>query len=235
MMSFNPIQINNKTFQLQELTFNQALKISAIDPKYNEKRLSEFLKSALSDHLIDVRDLSVQVRYYLLLQYLATQTKTIFAISDVDVGKYMLKTKQAESQISIDGVTVRLLTGHDAELLESNCASCAEWIACMIAMQLSFEKHDVLKGVLLPSQQDYETQFITRLDYVKNLPLTEFNVLYDQYELLLSQLSHLVEIVPSESGLALLPVNGGTDDAPMRFCPSTAFTGCIKYLDKRDS
>ena len=70
---------------------------------------------------------------------------------------------------------------------------------------------------------------------MKNLPLTEFNVLYDQYELLLSQLSHLVEIVPSESGLALLPVNGGTDDAPMRFCPSTAFTGCIKYLDKRDS
>lgn len=47
MITFDPVYVGDNTFQMQELSFEQCLKISIIAPNLNEKRLTAFLKSAL--------------------------------------------------------------------------------------------------------------------------------------------------------------------------------------------
>ncbi|HDH1656668.1 TPA: hypothetical protein PIV11_003753, partial [Acinetobacter baumannii] len=66
MITFDPVPIGDSTFQMQELSFEQCLKISIIAPNLNEKRLTAFLKSAL-DSVFDPLVLTIQERYLLLL------------------------------------------------------------------------------------------------------------------------------------------------------------------------
>ncbi|HDH1656612.1 TPA: hypothetical protein PIV11_003694, partial [Acinetobacter baumannii] len=65
MITFDPVYVGENTYQMQELSFEQCLKISIIAPNFNEKRLSAFLKSALDN--VDPLLLSIQERYFLLL------------------------------------------------------------------------------------------------------------------------------------------------------------------------
>ena len=61
MITFRPIQIGNVEYLLDELTFNDGIKISVIDKKLDEMRLSEFLRHALVEKH-DPQSLSLQHR-----------------------------------------------------------------------------------------------------------------------------------------------------------------------------
>ncbi len=43
MITFDPVYVGDNTFQMQELSFEQCLKISIIAPNLNEKDLQLFL------------------------------------------------------------------------------------------------------------------------------------------------------------------------------------------------
>ena len=66
MLNFDPIPIGEQKYQLNEVTFNDALKVAAIDPKLNEKRITSFLAHALGNSQLPLL-MTAQVRYFLII------------------------------------------------------------------------------------------------------------------------------------------------------------------------
>lgn len=226
MIQFDPVLIGDYTYQMTEITFNASLKVTVIDKSLNEKRMTAFLSSILN---VDPLAITVQERYFLMLKYMQKQGQTLFS-NDLDFSKYMVGDCAFAKEIHENGITVRQLTGRDAELLETNCKSAAEWIACMMAMQLSYEGHSLLEHLPDQSadQQVYSQQFMSRLDHIKNLSASDFEQCYDDFSRLNQQLFTHICVMVSNEGLVLR----GADDAPLRFRPSACFIGIIKQLDQ---
>ncbi|RSN83396.1 hypothetical protein EA770_07320 [Acinetobacter baumannii] len=229
MLDFEAIPIGNNIYQLNELTFNDALKVSAIDFRLNEKRISSFLGHALGD-MSSPMSMTVQERYYLMLKYVQNQTNTLFS-SEVNFEDCFRTGLDWNEEISDQGVTVRQLNGTEAEFLESKCVNAAEWIACLLAFQIKYENHEYLGSFpdrSLSTKENIE-QFSKRLNYLKTLPQSDFNLIYQDYIALNSNLFTHVELNVNNDGFVVLR---GADDAPLRFRPSTCFIGIIKELDK---
>jgi len=229
MLNFDPIPIGGKTYQLNEISFNEALKVAAIDPKLNEKRITSFLSQALQNPQLPLM-MTAQERYFLMIKYVQNQTNTLFS-SNMDLSNCFKEQMSWASEVSEVGITVRQINGNEAEYLESNCKNAAEWIACLLAFQIKYENHEYLGE--LPDRsaidQIYKQQFIQRLDYIKALPQTEFNLIYLDYLKLNSELFTHIELSVNNEGFV---VQRGADDAPVRFRASTCFIGIIKELDK---
>lgn len=49
MLTFDPVPVGNNTYQMQEIIFNDSLKVAAIDKSRNEKRISAFLSHVLAN------------------------------------------------------------------------------------------------------------------------------------------------------------------------------------------
>lgn len=222
MSGFSVVMLNGTAYQLKEMTYNDGLVISAIDKSFNERRISEFLRRVCD---CDALQLSVQQRYFLLMNYLE-QSTGLFAV-ELDFSRYYRKEEYRET-VSDDTMTVRLLNGFEAEFLESKCKSIGEWIACAMALQIVHRDIEPLKMPIVATAPNFESEFMARLDYIKNLSLSDFDRLYSQYIALNEQFNALVDLSFGDDGFVVM---GGTDDAPMRFCPSAAFTGLIKELD----
>ncbi|KYQ84061.1 hypothetical protein AWW72_10830 [Acinetobacter sp. NRRL B-65365] len=229
MLVFDPIPIGENAYQLSELIFNDALKVSAIDSRLNEKRISSFLGYSLGNMALPLT-MTVQERYYLMLKYVQKQTNTLFS-SEVNFEDCFKTETVWNEEISELGVTVRQLNGAEAEYLESKCVNAAEWIACLLAFQIKYENHEHLG--LYPDRSlpmnEYIAQFSKRLNYLKSLPQSDFNLIYQDYITLNSKLFTHVELNVNNDGFV---VQRGADDAPLRFRPSTCFIGIIKELDK---
>lgn len=216
MITFRPIQIANTEYLLDELTFNDGIKISAINKKLDEMRLSEFLRNALVEKH-DPLTLSLQHRYLLLLKYLeAQQGLSLLQINNIDFSKFYLDGEYVEST-TIDGVSIRQLNGRDLEFIEQNCASQKERIACAIAIQLGYDDLNILPP--LPKrelqQAEYEKAIIDRISSIRSLKISEFDQIYDDFSMMSMHLMNHVSYSFTDTGIALR----GTDDALYRFCP----------------
>ncbi len=230
MLSFDPVPIGNNTYQLQEIVFNDTLKVAAINQQLNEKRISAFLSHALSNKEQPL-NMTVQERYCLMLKYVENQSATLFS-TDADFSKcYLYSEENWQSEISQNGVTVRQLIGREAEYLEEHCANAAEWIACMLAFQISYKDHEALSA--LPDRSandaDFIKQFADRLAYLKQRPQSDFDLIYQDFIALNNQLFTMIHLNVSNQGLV---ISRGADDAPLRFRPAAAFFGIIKELDQ---
>lgn len=229
MLNFDPIPIGGKTYQLNEISFNEALKVAAIDPKLNEKRITAFLSQALQNQQLPLM-MTAQERYFLMIKYVQNQTNTLFS-TNTDFSNCFKEHSDWISEVSEVGVTVRQVSGSEAEYLEAHCMNAAEWIACLLAFQIKYENHEHLGQ--FPDRnaidQIYKQQFSQRLGYLKTLPQSEFNLIYLDYLKLNSQLFTHLELSVNNEGFV---VQRGADDAPIRFRASTCFIGIIKELDK---
>lgn len=223
------MRIGDRVYQQHELTFNSALLVAGVDKRLNEKRLTTFLKGMLCDDKLPLR-ITAQERYYLLIKYIEKQGKALLAL-DIDVSKCYLEPSEWKNSISSEGVVVRQLTGRDVELMEANCKNPAEWIACMMACQLSYEGHEHLSELPEQNADDaiYKQQFMSRLACIKNLAVSDFEKSYSDFAQLNDQLFSLVHLTIGAGGLL---VSRGADAAPVRFRASTAFIGLIKELDE---
>ncbi|SDB87057.1 hypothetical protein [Acinetobacter boissieri] len=226
MITFNPITIHDQHYQMHEISFNDALKVSVIPQIQNERRLSEFLRATLKG-TVDPLKMTVQERYFLLLKYLETQSDTLLGV-DVDFSKFLGDSANFKTCFKHEDVSLRLITGLEAEYLEAKCKSVAEWIACCMAIQLSYVEHDVLKGFLDPVASSFEEGFMKRLNYLKDLPLSEFEAYFDDFKMLSEDTGLMIDIGLDSDGFTVR----GTDDAPMRFCTSSCFFGLFKDLDQ---
>ncbi|MDH0032920.1 MULTISPECIES: hypothetical protein [unclassified Acinetobacter] len=229
MLNFDPIPIGEKSYQLNEVIFNDALKVAAVPAKFNEKRISAFLAHSLKDSLLPLK-MTAQERIFLMLKYVQQQTNTLFS-SDADLSKCFLEQGVWLDQITERGVTVRQLNGTEAEYLEAHCMNAAEWIACMLAFQISYENHEHLGSFPDRGLPDlaYKDQFSLRLNYLKSLPQSDFDLVYQDFQKLNNQLFTHVQLSVNNDGLVVLR---GADDAPLRFRAASAFIGIIKELDK---
>lgn len=229
MLNFDPIPIGEQTYQLNEVTFNDALKVAAIDPKLNEKRITSFLAHALGNSQLPLM-MTAQERYFLMIKYVQNQTNTLFS-TNTDFSNCFKEQSSWTHEVLEVGVTVRQVIGSEAEYLEAHCMNAAEWIACLLAFQIKYENHEHLGQ--LPDRsaidQVYKQQFSQRLGYLKTLPQSEFNLIYLDYLKLNSQLFTHIELSVNNEGFV---VQRGADDAPIRFRASTCFIGIIKELDK---
>ncbi|SDY70316.1 hypothetical protein [Acinetobacter kyonggiensis] len=230
MLSFDPVPIGNNTYQLQEIVFNDALKVAAINQRLNEKRISAFLSHALCNKEQPL-NMTIQERYCLMLKYVEKQSGTLFS-TDADFSKcYLHSDANWQSEITRNGITVRQLVGREAEYLEEYCANAAEWIACMLAFQISYSGHEALAE--LPNRSSNDTdffkQFSDRLAYLKQRPQSDFDLIYQDFIALNNQLFTMIHLNVSNQGLV---ISRGADDAPLRFRPAAAFFGIIKELDQ---
>lgn len=227
MLIIDDLKIANKTFKFHELTFNELLPISIIHPDLNEKRLTAFVNLATGSQF-DAAMLTVQERYAVLVQYLMHQSENLLSVS-MDFSDYKPCLGQEwKERITDNGVTVRQLYGFEAERLEADCKSVAEWLCCSVAMQLSFDSHEHLQGVLDINAADYEMQFLKRLDFIKNLPGSKWESYFNCYSELNPQLFSVLTIGVTKEGFAVR----GADDAHIRFRVSTIFTNTFTELDK---
>ncbi|QHJ83177.1 MAG: hypothetical protein [Bacteriophage sp.] len=216
MITFRPIQIGNVEYLLDELTFNDGIKISVIDKKLDEMRLSEFLRNALVEKH-DPLSLSLQHRYLLLLKYLEAQHElSLLQIRNIDFSRFYIDGDYIDEK-TVDDISIRQLNGRDLEFIERNCTSKNERIACAIAIQLGYDDLNILPPV--PSrelqQADYEKAIINRISEIKSKKMSDFDKIYDDFVAMSLHLMNLVSYSFTDTGIALR----GTDDALYRFCP----------------
>lgn len=229
-MQIKPIQIGDTKYQLNELTFHDAIKISRIPEQHNEQRITAFLCAVLRNDTLPLQ-MTVQERYYLLMHYLDTQTDTVIS-NKRPYKNYMLASQQPfKTQAEFGNATCRQLTGRDAETLESLCTEIGDWFVG--AMALQFHSSDVPSLPPLPAADctdDVLTDSLkARAAVLKVLPQSKFDLFYGLYAHLQDEMSTLCRLSFDDSGFTVL---GGTDDAPARFRPSAALTGLARQLDR---
>lgn len=230
MLTFDPVPVGNNTYQMQEIIFNDSLKVAAIDKSRNEKRISAFLSHVLANAELPLK-MTVQERYFLMLKYVEKQSNTLFS-SDTDFSACFLNADSPWlPERTINGITVRQLTGREAEYLEEHCTNAAEWIACMLAFQISYDGHEKLSELPDRSANDSEfiKQFSERLEFLKKQAQSDFDLIYQDFITLNNQLFTMLHLNVSNQGLV---ISRGADDAPLRFCTTTAFFGIVKELDQ---
>lgn len=216
MITFRPVQIGSMEYNLKELIFENGIRISAIDKKLDERRLTEFLKHALVEN-VDPLAMSIQHRYFLLLKYLEQQKQdSLLSINNIVFPDFYLNHDYIDD-LHDDGKYIRQLTGRDLEFIEINCISKKEKIACAIAIQLGYDDKNILPPIPDKNlkQADYEKAVTERIAIIRKKTLSDFDSIYDDFINLSSNLMNLVSYAFTDDGITLR----GTDDALYRFCP----------------
>lgn len=225
MLYFERLQVGQNNYQLNEVSFKEAIKISYLKREWNEKRITEFLKYALKDDNLPL-SMTTEERYYLAIKYSMSmaQNEAIYA-------PYLLrKDKPFQIEVTHKNIKVRSLTGRDAELLESKCDTIADWILGAMSLQMEILDQDIPKLHGLDcSEQELSESLISRSQAIQNLPDSTIDQYFSTYTEAVSQMESLVSIGFDNDGLILL---GGTDDAPLRFRPTACFSELSRRLEQ---
>lgn len=211
MLHLPLVDIAGTRYQLHELTFGETIKVARIAERLNEHRITAFLGYALKDAELPL-NLPVQVRYALLIHYLSSQTDTLTGLT-LDYAAYL---QQGEWVESCDGV--RQMTGLQAEVLESACEDVVDWLTGAMAIQM----HD-----MPDDRQGIDDALRQQVHALHDLPSSAFDAQCDRYLIACQSMASHVKTGFDTGGFVVF---GGTDDAPLRFCPSTAFGRHAKQL-----
>lgn len=225
MLYFDRIAVGQNNYQLNEVSFMEAIKIAHIKREWNERRITQFLKFALKDEHLPL-SMTAEERYYLAVKYSLAKAE-----NEASYTPYLLPAdKPFQTEISYKNIGVRSLTGRDAELLESKCDNIADWILGAMALQVEIQGSDIPK---LPSlsctDQELSEALIARSMKIRAMPDSEFDEYFNTYTEALSQMESLVSLGFDNEGLTL---TGGTDDAPLRFRPTACFSELSRRLEQ---
>ncbi|WP_019518711.1 hypothetical protein [Faucicola boevrei] len=241
MFNSLPIQLRHEQIYLKELQIGQIIEMAKIPQELNELRMNSFLAYTCQDDSIAMR-LTVQERYYILLNYLAISNNDYMI--NTDVSEFFIKAKTAPDMASVNGVYVSQLLGSHAILLQSKCENIYEWLAGKIACQLSGdlthffgdEQNPVIWEHLPTDNQDtLENVFRSRFEMINRLTDSLFSQLTDIYYQGCEKLRHLVDISVDNDGITLLGNSqnqGGGDIHIARFRPTTALSDISKRLSQ---
>lgn len=237
-MNFSNIQIGQNDYALHHLIVSNVMQISKIRPDFYEKQLTQALYTiAPCKDMQAPLKMSVHERYAILLSYLQLVDNRLD--DDVEISDYLGADLTAfrNERIEINGISVRPLNGLEAQALEEGCENTVDWIMGAMAMQIGCPE--------LPPIDDFTNLTFTknliknRIDELSKLEIGHFNELFNTYLHLDSQFNSLVKIA-FDNGIVLQKMDGGTDDAPLRFRITSAFTGranellAIAYADAPD-
>lgn len=232
MLNFPRIELGERMVHLRELKMGEALELARMPELLLEARLTKFLSAILEDAALAL-SLSVQERYFLLMQYLSVQDGSPLT-TNANFNKYLLIPSQREpwqQSIVSDGLTVNHLTGNQAEILETLCEDVADWVLGAMAFQCE------LTGVDWPTlpknnPKNSELSLVMRdrIAILESMDQSIFNNLYEHYLFSCDRLSRFIKTGFDAKGVIVL---GGADvDAPARFRASTSLIGIIDRLGR---
>lgn len=225
MITFPPFDLaGGYKALMREMSGDQALALANMSIELHEHRLTAFLGSVLNDLNIPYT-LTVQERYYLLIQYLSAQIDTDLE-TKTDYSKYVqMPDKQWHPSYQIEEITVHQLKGFQAELLQECSEDISDWVFGCMCLQIECPELGLLPNS--DNKTEWAQLLHDRLPRLLKLPQSEIARLHQLYSVATAQMCFYVNYTFDGNGIVCL---GGADDAPMRFCPSTAFTGIFDAL-----
>jgi hypothetical protein len=227
MLTFPIIDLGSRSIQIREITIGESLKVARIPEPKNEHRLSLFLSSILDDDDLP-KKLSVQERYFVLMEYLDASKDTQIGVN-FDFAKYRITDPDDwVKEITIEGVTVKHLTGSHVELLEDACDDLADWFIGSMLMRTDREGFIPIDET--DSRANQLKALSERIKVFEGMPQSEADDFTQIYLSACEQMAFHLRTSVDQQGITILP-NGGTDDAPARFRASTSFGWITKQLD----
>lgn len=227
-MAFPLLTIGNEKYQLNNILLMDLLELAKLNPQHYEHQLTQILSTAVGD-IKQVQSMTVHERYAVFLKYLS-KTEKHSLDSSINIDDYLVKDLSDFNRKRVTGknnVSARHLTGVDAEALEIGCEYTDDWILGEMAITIGC---DYLPALDTEYSVDYAGNIIhKRIEKLKKLDIDEFNELMDDYLEAKDQLKKLVNI-SFDDGIVLDKINGGADDAPVRFRPHTALSGHARKL-----
>lgn len=238
-MQYPLITIADRDFTFSDIFMSHVFLIAKMPAKHYEKQLSQILHAILANEVdpqtnksIDVRKMTCEERYAIFLSYLdITRDKNSLNI-EIDKSEYMNPQVEGFSRERFfnddETISVRHLTGIEAEALEIGCESTNDWLLGAMAITIGCEK---LPPIDVASSLQFVGNMIkSRMELLSSLEHDEFNDLMHAYLLLQDEQKHLVNI-SFDQGIVLERINKrGADDAPTRFQPSAAFSRYAKNI-----
>lgn len=231
------VQLLNCEITLLDLDIGQAIDIAQIPQEYNERRISALISHITDDPML-AASLTVEERYYLLLNHQAVSDhgyKEDSANQD-----YFIDTLQSEvpESYQIGDMHIQHLRGAHACVLEGLCENVFEWLCGQMACQLYGDLASVVGGsdenlmwdqVLSTSTDNEITKIVNdRYEVIKKLSATSssaFNELANAYNKGSAQLMHFVEMGCDNEGLTLIKQGGAGVVEPARFLALSHLSG----------
>lgn len=226
--TFPTINAGDISITQNELIVSEALSLAKLDQKRMEQQLSAFLRYTLDDESLPYT-LTSQQRYYCLLQYLGAQKQNDLAV-EVNVNDYLYSEhKEWKTEVVVEGVKVRQLTGLEVEALELIAEGLDDWLVGAMALQMSFGT-DFPYIQPLTDRRHAAKVIKSRYDILLSYGQDKLNDFYRIYSIAEDQLASLVCLGFDSEGVILFKVNGGSDSEPARFQCDSAFYGFTKQL-----
>lgn len=234
MWNVLPVQLRHEQVFLRELTIGETMQIAKIPEAMNEARINSFL-NFVTDRQDLASRLTVQERYFLLLNYLALADQRYF--DGGDHSEFYLTKTNGDDFVEVDGVYVGHLYGYQATILEQKCENVYDWLLGQIALQMYGDVSKILgadEPVLWDKVDSQDLNQINevlsiRFEQLAHLSNHQFHQLAELFYEANCQLKHLVDIRLDNEGIALSK-NGGGDVYIARFRPLTALPDIIQQL-----
>lgn len=237
-MKLPTISVVDKDYRLQDILVRDVLAISKMKTSFHERQLTQILRTIIGDtcdpdtkKTVNVQKLTCEERYALFLNYLDLTRDQNELSHEVEISDFLNFNSEGFSReriVNDEGLSIRHLNGIEAEALEMGCETTHDWLLGAMAITIGCEK---LPAIDMTTSIEYCGKMIkNRMLLLEALEIDEFNELLRQYLSLQHEQIHLVNI-SFENGIVLERLGKrGTDDAPVRFQPTTAFSGYCKDI-----
>lgn len=224
---FPALNIGTELVNMVEFSIGQALSLAKIDQTKKEQQLSAFLGFVLED-TTKPYTMTVQQRYYCLLQYLGAQVENDLA-QDVDVNEYLIaKDKPWTEQVAVGNSSFRQLNGTEIEALELIATNVSDWLMGAMALQVTCEG---LPYIGFLNDRRHAAKVIkNRYDLLMTFDQKKIDDLYQQFIAAEEQLASFVYVGYDKDGVVIYEAEGGSDSVPARFQCNTALYGITKQL-----
>lgn len=224
---FPSLNIGTGLINMVEFSIGQGLSLAKIDQTKKEQQLSAFLGFVLDDPS-QAYSMTVQQRYYCLLQYLGAQVKNDLS-PDVDVNDFLIaEDKPWLESVQVGDMSFRQLNGIEIEALEVIATNVDDWLMGAMALQITCEGLPYIMPIV--DRRHAAKVIKNRYDLLMAMDQQRIDDFYQQYLEAEEQLSSLVSIGYDSQGIVLYEVEGGSNSVPARFHCHSALFGITKQL-----
>ena len=224
---FPALNIGTELINMVEFSIGQALSLAKIDPTKKEQQLSAFLGFVLED-ATKPYGMTVQQRYYCLLQYLGAQVENDLS-QDVDVNDYLIAAdKPWIESVTVGNSSFRQLNGTEIEALELIATDVDDWLIGAMALQITCEGLPYIG--FLTDRRHAAKVIKNRYDLLMTFDQKKIDDLYQQFVTAEEQLSSFLYVGYDKDGVVIYEAEGGNDSVPARFQCHSAFFGLTKQL-----
>ena len=216
MFKSEPIQLLNRQVFIQENTLEKTMEVARIPESLNEARLSSFIAFITGDNNL-AGALTIQERYFILLNYLALSASNYSAVGDYS--EFFIEQQTAPDFVESNGIYVGHLYGSQVMQLEHSCENTYDWLCGQIAMQCYGDMSKIFgSGVVWEKIESFEKDYLSktlqsRFEMIGQLGDSSpcFPLLVSAHEAGCLALNHLVETNIDKKGIVLKSQNPGGD------------------------